>query len=464
MAIDYAPVIKGPIPSIYKDDLTGSAVKITIPFEHSPLANEEDKKKIIIKYTLLEGKGSSLSSKILGSITGLTSPLKPKFFDTDTFPTGSCSYKVQLAYGSVINTDTVWSSAKIVKYYHANAPTGALSTSKSWVYEISGVQDTDKVVAYRYGDEATWQNEYLTGNKILLSPVGFCKKENIEFKLQSGRVIVKTIASESGPTYTPSSTLIDSERGLIVFPDGQDVPSYIGDGPYAYLSFDKTQILYWGQSYNVFIWNLQPQPTSPIKLLRLSCETRNGVPFIKQTVVQLNTALDYEYSYLCDKDNTLSLKYNGLASSFKRTIQEQKVDTLGGEYPFIFRNGDSRYAEIPLSTFIASDLGPLNNIDYLTESEEYRTTTPQSGVASNTLASKYQKELEYRNEVYSWLTNGKPKVFKSPTEGVFVVQVMNVSMSPEKGLGNLLSTVSGTMYEVDSLSHYSEKQFMEAIS
>ena len=94
MAIDYAPVIKGPIPSIYKDDLTGSAVKITIPFEHSPLANEEDKKKIIIKYTLLEGKGSSLSSKILGSITGLTSPLKPKFFDTDTFPTGSCSYKV----------------------------------------------------------------------------------------------------------------------------------------------------------------------------------------------------------------------------------------------------------------------------------------------------------------------------------------------------------------------------------
>ena len=40
------------------------------------------------------------------------------------------------------------------------------------------------------------------------------------------------------------------------------------------------------------------------------------------------------------------MKYNPKISSFKETIQEAKQDTLGGKYPFFFRNGNLGYKEM----------------------------------------------------------------------------------------------------------------------
>jgi hypothetical protein len=40
-------------------------------------------------------------------------------------------------------------------------------------------------------------------------------------------------------------------------------------------------------------------------------------------------------------------------SSFKRTVLESKVDTLGGKHPFIFRNGRVDYKEFPISGLIS---------------------------------------------------------------------------------------------------------------
>jgi hypothetical protein len=48
----------------------------------------------------------------------------------------------------------------------------------------------------------------------------------------------------------------------------------------------------------------------------------------------------------------LRIRYNPKVSSFKSNILETKVDTIGGKYPFIFRNGNVEYKEFPISGLI----------------------------------------------------------------------------------------------------------------
>ena len=51
-------------------------------------------------------------------------------------------------------------------------------------------------------------------------------------------------------------------------------------------------------------------------------------------------------------------------------------------------------------------------------------------------------------EVLDFLTDGKPKLFRSPTEGNYLVRLMNTSLTPEDTLGRMLHTFSCTAYEI----------------
>ena len=86
------------------------------------------------------------------------------------------------------------------------------------------------------------------------------------------------------------------------------------------------------------------------------------------------------------------MKFNSLPASFKRTIQEQKQDTIGGEYPYISRNGQANYAEIPFKILLSSDCGPLNNAER--EAEKKMMAEGRSGTenGSTPVTSKYAME------------------------------------------------------------------------
>jgi hypothetical protein len=90
---------------------------------------------------------------------------------------------------------------------------------------------------------------------------------------------------------------------------------------------------------------------------------------------------DFEYAYLFDGDRQLKIKYNPKVSSFKNTLLESKIDTIGSKHPFIFRNGNVNYKEFPISGLI-SYLSDENNLFYDTSSffddEAHRTETVYS--------------------------------------------------------------------------------------
>lgn len=67
---------------------------------------------------------------------------------------------------------------------------------------------------------------------------------------------------------------------------------------------------------------------------------------------------------------------------------------------------------------------------------------------TNLVGYNYFAERIFKTAALEWLTNGKPKLFKSAGEGNFIVRLMNASMTPEDKLGRLLHTVSMTAYEV----------------
>jgi hypothetical protein len=58
------------------------------------------------------------------------------------------------------------------------------------------------------------------------------------------------------------------------------------------------------------------------------------------------------------------------------------------------------------------------------------------------------RERLFKNKVLEWLNNGKPKLFRSPHEGNFIVRMMKTTLNPENKLGRLLHTFNGTAYEI----------------
>ena len=57
-------------------------------------------------------------------------------------------------------------------------------------------------------------------------------------------------------------------------------------------------------------------------------------------------------------------------------------------------------------------------------------------------------ERTFKLEVLDWLNNGRPKLFKSPGEGNYIVRLMNVSMTPEDALGRMLHNFTCQAYEM----------------
>lgn len=157
---------------------------------------------------------------------------------------------------------------------------------------------------------------------------------------------------------------------------------------------------------------------------------------------------DFEHAFLFDGTRQLKIKYNPKVTSFKNTLLETKMDTIGSKHPFIFRNGNVNYKEFPISgliSYFVDDDFTFVNSSFL--SNEEKTTF----LTSENIAD----ERNFKLEVLNWLTDGKPKLFKSPTEGNYIVRLMNVSLSPTDSVGRMLHTFSCTAYEIADYCHES---------
>ena len=160
---------------------------------------------------------------------------------------------------------------------------------------------------------------------------------------------------------------------------------------------------------------------------------------------------DFEDMFLSDGERQLKIRFNPKVSSFKTTLQESKQDTLGGRYPFIFRNGYINYKEFPISGLI-SHLEDEKELFY-DKKKNFILNSEAVGVQfseTNLTSSNIYNERKFKMDVLNWLTDGKPKVFRSPAEGNYIIRLMNTSLSPlSDGTSRMIHTFSSTAYEID---------------
>ena len=175
---------------------------------------------------------------------------------------------------------------------------------------------------------------------------------------------------------------------------------------------------------------------------------------------------DFEDMFLTDGERQLKVRFDPKVSSYKPTILESKVETMGSQYPFIFRNGSVNYKEFSVQGLLS----------YLTDEEELfmngvkppedtmkrsRSVAATHGfnarkdwlaaadAGTKLTSDNFYRERQFKMEALAWLTNGEPKLFRSPAEGNCIVRLMNVSLSPNETLGRMLHTFSATAYEID---------------
>lgn len=150
----------------------------------------------------------------------------------------------------------------------------------------------------------------------------------------------------------------------------------------------------------------------------------------------------FDDSFLFDEERQFCFAYNPKISSFKATVKDMKIETIGAQHPFFYRNEIINYKEFQISGLISylQDKDQLfmnlNNIN-----NNYITSLSDENIL---------KEKLYKIEIYNWLNNGKPKKLKTPTEGNFTVRLNNVSLTPNDTLGRMLHTFNATATEINS--------------
>lgn len=163
----------------------------------------------------------------------------------------------------------------------------------------------------------------------------------------------------------------------------------------------------------------------------------------------------FNYSFLLGQDNQqLKLQFNNTMSSFKYQIYDSKTDTLGGKYPFITRNAAVNYRTFPIGAMISFAMDENNTFLANGKKDIYKYKTvidlyEDKAFETGRYQYDYTYERDFREKVLEFLQNGKPKLFKSPTEGNIIVRLMDVNCTPNQSLDRMIYSLTTTANEID---------------
>lgn len=150
---------------------------------------------------------------------------------------------------------------------------------------------------------------------------------------------------------------------------------------------------------------------------------------------------DFEDMFLWDGKRQLNIRFNPTVSSYKNTVLETKVNTIGSKYPYIMRNGNVNYKEFPIGGLVSY---LMDEAELFSSKKDILWKEDSTGYSPQNICT----EKEFKNQVLDWLSNGEPKLFKSPTEGNFVVRLLNVQMTPQASTSRMIHSFAANASQV----------------
>lgn len=154
------------------------------------------------------------------------------------------------------------------------------------------------------------------------------------------------------------------------------------------------------------------------------------------------------------QDKQISLRFNYTVSGLKPTVNRQKVDTLGGQYPKFAENAILNYKQFSIQGLISTqeDAGEkfLSKRKFYGDNYNNFLVHEDKFYRDEYLKENYNFlwEREFREELTKWLNDGEPKLYRSMTEGLMVVMLTDITLTPNETLGRRLYTFSATCYEI----------------
>lgn len=230
-------------------------------------------------------------------------------------------------------------------------------------------------------------------------------------------------------------------------------------------------------NFNIFDWKYKDftvEQGAWYKYAIQKCEfdSNNDIIYYQKNISNTIQA-DFEDMFLYDGHKQLKIRFNPQVSSFKTTKLEQKIDTIGGVYPYFFRNGNTNYKEFPITGLMSylSDendyfINTNNDLQLIDPSFLKRLGSPYETNGKNNYKDypfptaslegyNVYAERIFKLQVLDWLNDGQTKLFRSPTEGNYIVRLMNISLTPNDNLGRMLHNVQCNAYEVAPYNHKS---------
>lgn len=184
-------------------------------------------------------------------------------------------------------------------------------------------------------------------------------------------------------------------------------------------------------------------------------------------VARIPAIREWDYAYLLgDGGRQLKLQFDNTMNSYIYNFSESKTDTIGGKYPFITRNGNMQYRTIPINGLISFNMDENNT--FTTDAElykyediinEYKTRRDEEHLGMY----DYKREFDFREKVLAFLQDGKPKLFKSSTEGNIIVRLMSVTGQPNQSLHRMIYSFTSTGHEIAeaTMENYLKYGFFE---
>lgn len=496
--IIYPPLIGDTIPGF---TATQPGETIVIPFRHNPA----------VSLSGVQGMRAIIKDITTSQIVAQGYYTADKFEITDTSASFIISsgtliqgvfYKFQLAYDDAKDFQNTLDEAELNNLYLSTVAIGRCVSAPSMMkidqLDIESLANPNLITyngifqpgdqnepAYRYRFIVKEQGtERVIQDTDWKTPASENNYFTLDYELDIGKyyTIAFSVVTVNGYEQTIEYTILQSEEYVSTF-EGNIIATSLPEEGCVQITLSGTPVngnfellrtkdhKYWdcltqfkmetGFPLDVFSWkdiSVEHGVEYTYALRQYATNPQTGTTIVSRKTPQTTIRPQYEDMFLSDANKTLRICFDPKVSSFKNTILEQKTDTIGGQYPFFFRNGKVKYKEIPISGLIS----------YHMDGNEMFMNNQELGLISNDIARKntvaHNEQLQYSRTtqltdynisaertfklaVLEWLNNGQPKLFRSPTEGAYVVRLMNVSLSPNDTLGRMLHTFSATAYE-----------------
>lgn len=520
MSTLYAPIVGNRSPGFYEED---GSIYITVPYEHNRAVSSTQVSGMALKirsiqneYDPTEGVTPQAENYIQDSKT-VTFVLN----DSYNLNVGQF-YKLQIAQvDSTDNTLGYYSTVTISKF--TTKPTITISNKQqpngigddvaavhTYSYQGNYTQQelgdyTEKVYYYRFvlkhgttvlkdtgyliHDASTDENEQsshdtFTYFNLLPQDQGSFNRLTYEVITNTGINLSKTVTLVQEVSEVAGwgcTNRLDYDNAYVSLTQAQDsvVPAGLTEADLIRYTWDGAQ---WNDGIRLATFDLD-ELVKGKEIFKdflveqgqrycycLGGDTEEGVT--RSPLDECTVRVDFEDIFLYRPDRQLKIRFNGKVNQIHETLQETKVETLGGRYPYFFRNGAKRYRDFTI-TGVLSFQGDEQNLfsslyglppqpsrertyttaaqtdsqgnpyEYLQELQEQGQTSSFSDYT----VGNYFRERKFREEIQAWLTDGLPKYFKSAPEGNLVVQIMSVNMTPFDSTSRMVYQISMQAYE-----------------